>query len=277
MFTIFRVKTDATTPDRATCAAAMRWFPFVGVLLALLAELASLAFWRPALSDDGASFGLGLPGDFVGACGSPFLAAVTVVSVLAIFTRGLHLDGLADVADGLGSGQPSQEALTIMKRSDIGPFGVVTLLLVLLAQVAALTYLFASGTMRMCLAMVVIATMSSRLAVLHACATSVPSARPEGFGALVASSATRRDLVKTDILVGLAVVGLCFASAVSYRGAVVLIAGAVAAVVMGWLVTRACIGRFGGVTGDVFGAVAESSMTAALLTVAFAATWVSSW
>src|SRR5215831_8831141 len=45
---------------------------------------------------------------------------------------------LADLADGLGSGKPAPIALDIMRRSDIGPFGTVTLVLTLLIQVAAL-------------------------------------------------------------------------------------------------------------------------------------------
>ena len=61
---------------------------------------------------------------------APLLGAVTGVAALAVLTRGLHLDGLADVADGLGSGRPPEQAREVMKRSDIGPFGVVTLLLV---------------------------------------------------------------------------------------------------------------------------------------------------
>jgi adenosylcobinamide-GDP ribazoletransferase len=51
----------------------------------------------------------------------------------------MHLDGLADTADGLGSGRRGEAALQIMKKSDIGPFGVATLVLVLLLQVAALS------------------------------------------------------------------------------------------------------------------------------------------
>ncbi|MGX1121081.1 cobalamin synthase [Streptomyces ambofaciens] len=66
------------------------------------------------------------------------LAAVATTAVPAVLTRGLHLDGLADTADGLGSGKPAEDALRIMKQSDIGPFGVLTLLFTLLAQVAAL-------------------------------------------------------------------------------------------------------------------------------------------
>ena len=67
---------------------------------------------------------------------------MATAAVPAALTRGLHLDGLADTADGLGSAKPAEDALRIMKQSDIGPFGVITLLFVLLAQVAVLFQLY---------------------------------------------------------------------------------------------------------------------------------------
>lgn len=117
----------------------------------------------------------------------PLLAAVASVSVPAALTRGLHLDGLADTADGLGSGKPAEDALRIMKQSDIGPFGVVTLVLALLAQVAALAELYADSWARGALAAVVSA-LTARLALTLASRTGVPPARPEGLGAAVAGT-----------------------------------------------------------------------------------------
>ncbi|NEC37257.1 adenosylcobinamide-GDP ribazoletransferase, partial [Streptomyces rubrogriseus] len=83
------------------------------------------------------------------------LAAVATAAVPAVLTRGLHLDGLADTADGLGSGKPAEDALRIMKQSDIGPFGVLTLLFTLLAQVAALAQAYDGSWARGALAAVV--------------------------------------------------------------------------------------------------------------------------
>ncbi|RST18039.1 adenosylcobinamide-GDP ribazoletransferase, partial [Streptomyces sp. WAC04770] len=104
--------------DRATARSGMLCAPLAGLVVGLLAAaLGALSL----LAGSG-----------------PLLAAVASVAVPAALTRGLHLDGLADTADGLGSGKPAEDALRIMKQSDIGPFGVITLLLVLLAQVAVL-------------------------------------------------------------------------------------------------------------------------------------------
>ena len=113
------------------------------------------------------------------------------MAALALLTRGLHLDGLADLADGLGSGQPAPTALDIMRRSDIGPFGTVTLVLVLLAQVAALAHAEAEGDGRGPAALIV-AVVTGRLALTWACRRGVAAARQEGLGALVAGTVRPR-------------------------------------------------------------------------------------
>ena len=107
--------------------------------------------------------------------------------VPAALTRGLHLDGLADTADGLGSAKPAEDALRIMKQSDIGPFGVITLLFVLLAQVAALFELYGRGWADGALGTVA-AAVTARLALTLASRRGVPPARPEGLGAAVAGT-----------------------------------------------------------------------------------------
>ena len=71
----------------------------------------------------------------------PLLAGLVVVAVLALGTRALHLDGLADTVDGLGSGRDRERSLEIMRRGDVGPMGVIALLLVLGGQAAAASVL----------------------------------------------------------------------------------------------------------------------------------------
>ena len=90
---------------------------------------------------------------------SPLISATAAIATLAALTRALHLDGLADTADGLGSGKPAAEALDIMKRSDIGPFGVVTLILVLAVQISSLTAAY--GSRRGAVA-IIVAAMAGR-------------------------------------------------------------------------------------------------------------------
>lgn len=179
-----------------------------------------------------------------------------------VLTRGLHLDGLADTADGLGSGKPAEDALRIMKQSDIGPFGVITLVLVLLAQTAALTQVYGDSWARGAVAAVVSAT-AARLALTLAARTGVPAARPEGLGAAVAGVVPLRGaaLVAAAVTLGAAGAGALFGSYDVVR-TVLAVAAAVAAAE---LLLRHCTRRFGGVTGDVFGGLAETATTAALV------------
>ncbi|MEU6592933.1 adenosylcobinamide-GDP ribazoletransferase [Streptomyces sp. NPDC046881] len=203
----------------------------------------------------GCAAGLGVLLLLLGA--GPLLAAVASVAVPAVLTRGLHLDGLADTADGLGSGKPAEDALRIMKQSDIGPFGVLTLVLVLLAQVAVLAQLYGDSWARGAVAAVASA-VTARLALTLAARAGVPAARPEGLGAAVAG------VVPGAVALG-TVVGVAAVAAVAGPWvAAAVVAGAGGAEVL----LRRCVRRFGGVTGDVFGAVAETAATVVLVVLA---------
>ncbi|KUN05629.1 cobalamin synthase [Streptomyces yokosukanensis] len=195
----------------------------------------------------------------------PLLAAVASVAVPAALTRGLHLDGLADTADGLGSGKSAEEALTIMKQSDIGPFGVLTLVLTLLAQVAVLAQLYGDSWARGAAAAVTSA-VTARLALTLAARADVPAARPEGLGAAVAGVVPMPGALAAAAAVTLAAGagGTPFGGYGALRGA----AAVLLAVAAAELLLRRCVRRFGGVTGDVFGALEETAATAALVVLA---------
>ncbi|QMU75840.1 adenosylcobinamide-GDP ribazoletransferase [Streptacidiphilus sp. PB12-B1b] len=239
--------------DRPTAGRAMLCAPLVGLVLGLLAAVPGAALDR-----------LG---------GGPLLAAVACVAALGALTRGLHLDGLADVADGLGSNKPPAAALAVMKASDIGPFGVVVLLLVLLAQIASLARAFGVGAGAGAFAVLLAAT-AGRAALLLGCRVGTPSARPDGLGAMVAGTVRSRyaALVALAVLAllgagGWAVGGLGGAGHGGWGARAAL--GALLAPLCGLacaaaLLTR-CVRRFGGITGDVLGAMVETSATAALL------------
>nr|WP_068894480.1 adenosylcobinamide-GDP ribazoletransferase [Planomonospora sphaerica] len=224
------------TVDRRAGGRAMALAPLVGALLGgVAAVVLSAALW------------LGV---------SPLLASVLAVGTLALLTRALHLDGLADLADGLGSGRPAEQALDVMKRSDIGPFGVVTLVLVLGVQVAALAEASAAGYGPVAL---VAACVTGRLAITWACREGVPAARPGGLGAMVAGTVRRGP--------ALAATALSLAGLAALKFTVLppaLTAGLLAA----WALRRRAVRRLGGITGDVLGALAETAAAAALLACA---------
>ncbi|GAA4682260.1 adenosylcobinamide-GDP ribazoletransferase [Streptomyces chumphonensis] len=238
--------------DRAAARAGMQWAPVVGVVVGVAAGAVGAAL-----------LGLGA---------GALTAAVATVAVPAVLTRGLHLDGLADVADGLGSGRDAEGALAVMKRSDIGPFGVVTLLLVLLGQVAVLAELYARSWPTGAWGYVVAAT-AARAALTLAARRGVPGARPEGLGAVVAGTVPRaRAALVVAAVASLAAAGGALGDLGDGGAALGAASRCAAAVLVGLaaaeLLLRRCRRRLGGVTGDVFGALAECAATAALLTLA---------
>ncbi|MGW3551302.1 adenosylcobinamide-GDP ribazoletransferase [Streptomyces griseoincarnatus] len=228
--------------DRPAARAGMLCAPVVGLVAGVLAAATGLVLL---------ALGAGA-----------LLAAVASVAVPAALTRGLHLDGLADTADGLGSGKPAEDALRIMKQSDVGPFGVLTLVLVLLAQVAALAQAYGGSWARGTLAAVVSA-VAARVALTLAARTGVPAARPEGLGAAVAGVVPVRGAAAVALLVAalLAGAGAALGAYDAVRAGLAVVAAAGAAE----LLLRRCVRRFGGVTGDVFGGVAETAATTALV------------
>ncbi|WP_327684667.1 adenosylcobinamide-GDP ribazoletransferase [Streptomyces sp. NBC_00467] len=238
--TVFPVR--VTRWDREAARAGMLWAPGAGLAVGLLAAAA---------------------GGLLSLLGSgPLLAAVATVAVPAVLTRGLHLDGLADTADGLGSGKPADDALRIMKQSDIGPFGVITLLLVLLAQVAAVSALYGEGWAYGALGAAVSA-VTARLALTLAARTGVPAARPEGLGAAVAGVVP----VGGALALAAVVTAVCAAAGAVFgaTGALHHALGVLAGLAGAELLLRHCVRRFGGVTGDVFGALAETAATVSLV------------
>jgi adenosylcobinamide-GDP ribazoletransferase len=194
----------------------------------------------------------------------PLPAAVLAIGSLALVTRGLHLDGLADTADGLASGHDRARALEVMRRGDTGPAGAATLVLVLLLQVTALAQCAAvGGTVGAVAALV--AAVTGRAALPVVCVRGVRAARESGLGSTVAGTVpvpAAAACLLAVALTGSAVTAV--AGAGGWAGLVAVPAGAVAALVL----LRRCVQRFGGLSGDVLGAVVETTTTATLLTLA---------
>ena len=231
--------------DDDTAARAILWLPVIGLLLGGTGAGVMLAV---------GSRNATAPGRLLG--------AALAVAVIAVLTGGLHLDGLADTADGLGSRRPAATALEIMRRSDIGPMGVGALVLGLLIQVTAVA---AISRLSLAVAALVLAEVTGRVSVVVA--TSSPAARPGGFGALVAgrTSAAERALTVGTLGCAVAAAGLTAGGpALAARG----LAAALAGLAAGWLLQRAARRRLGGTTGDVFGAILQVSAMTTLIVAA---------
>lgn len=191
------------------------------------------------------------------------LTATLAIALGAWLTRALHWDGLADLADGLGSGAGPERAREIMHRSDIGPFGVLAVVLVLAVQVLALGLLPAGPG---ALGGWILAMALGRLAVAVGCGWWVRPAAPSGLGALVVGSVTPRRLVGAGVLV--AIVAVVQAASGLLPGPSALVMAPTVAMLTALLVSRIAARRVGGSTGDVLGATCELATAAALLVLA---------
>jgi adenosylcobinamide-GDP ribazoletransferase len=204
--------------------------------------------------------------------GAPALvAAGLLVTAGALLSRALHLDGLADTADGLSAGFDAETSLRAMKASDTGPSGVAAVVLALLLQVASLDALLGSAHGS---ALAALAWLGSRHSLAWACRRGVPAAQQTGLGALVAGTVGRGGLALAGGLVALVAMGLGAlmapqeSVAAAGQGLVVVAVGLLAAEAL----LRRCRVRLGGVTGDVLGAGIEISLTASLVTAALLVT-----
>jgi adenosylcobinamide-GDP ribazoletransferase len=180
------------------------------------------------------------------------LAAV-LVAALALATRGLHLDGLADTFDGLLGGRDRSQRLEIMRDPRIGSFGATALVLVLLVKWSAIAAL-ESPLRRPAL---LLAPTLARYAMVVVVAAT-PYARRDGLGAGYRAGARGATLILATGTVLVAGVALYGAGGL----ALALLATGIALGVGWWATTLA-----GGSTGDVYGAVCELTEAAILLAV----------
>jgi adenosylcobinamide-GDP ribazoletransferase len=229
--TVLPLPPDRTAGDLGRAAG---WFPLVGAVLGGL-----LAVWDVAL----------------GRLVPPLVGAVAVIGLWAFLTGGLHLDGLADAADGLGAGFSRDEALAIMRDARIGAYGVTAIVLVLGLKAAALAGLRPDLSWRA----VGVAAVLGRLGPLLL-ARLCPPARGDGAGHAFALS------VGSGAVAGGGLIALTVALGLFGPWGAAPVAVTVTATV-GFAVYLSR--RLGGLTGDCLGALVE--VTEALCLVAVAA------
>jgi adenosylcobinamide-GDP ribazoletransferase len=189
------------------------------------------------------------------ASGPPFVVATLAVGGLAATTAALHWDGLADTADGLAVPAGRDDRLAVMRRSDIGPVGTLTTCVVALLQIGALSSLVAADH---AVSGWLLTVAVSRAALPLVCLRGTPVARPDGLGAIVIGHVPRAGTTAV-VTVVLVAGGLTVATPV--RGWLAALTGFAIALAL----RQAAIRRLGGLTGDVLGAVVETSAAACLI------------
>ena len=206
-------------------ARAFAYYPLVGLCIGIALAVASFLL-RLALPN--------------------LVAAALVVGLWVVLTGALHLDGFSDACDGLFAATTRERRLEILKDVHLGAFGAVGLVLLLIAQVAAV----ASAPT---LAPILLAPVLGRWAMVYAAA--YPPARNEGMAVMFRAGLTRR-----VIFVATVVAALCCA----VFGTLGFFAF-VAAFAVATAIARLALNRLGGLTGDIYGMICESVEVSVLI------------
>ena len=216
---------QAWTGGERGLRSAAPFFPIVGILIGGVAAAVTFGVDRilPALP-----------------------ATVIVVLWLVGSSAGLHMDGLADTADGLLSSRPRERVLEIMRDSHIGTMGALAVVGVLLLKVA----LLASIVQPDCWRLVLLAPIAGRCALLLVMALFRYARGDGGLGTIFAVGGRKAALLAVWAVAVLFAAGwLC----ASYRGLAIAGASLAGSLLLGWYVQR----RIGGYTGDTLGATSE--------------------
>jgi adenosylcobinamide-GDP ribazoletransferase len=209
---------------------ALRWFPLVGIVAGGVVGVTwwGAARWWPA-----------------------GVAAAIVIAVDLALTGMLHVDGMADAADGLLPHLARERRLAVMRTPDVGAFGVAAVGAALLLQFASLASMHREPWL-------LVGLWCASRSLVASVPALVPYARAEGIASTLLPDAPRWP--------ALAVVPAAVVAGIGTGR------GGVAAVVLGTLAGVAVIAlarrRVGGFTGDVLGAAIVVTQTVGLVVAA---------
>nr|WP_192886454.1 adenosylcobinamide-GDP ribazoletransferase [Agrobacterium sp. LAD9] len=231
--------------DSVSMRRTARAFPAAGLLIALPAAFLVVVF---------AAFNA-----------SPQLTGWLVIGLTALVTGALHEDGLADMADGFGSGKDKARMLEIMKDSRIGSYGAIAMILSFALRATALAALIETLPAKTAAAaLIAVLVMSRALMVWHW--QSLPAAKTSGIAAGAGQPGTSERNIA--LVIGLLLFILFTLHALPLLSiALVLAAAFLAAMLFG----RLCDRKIGGHTGDTIGACQQITEIVILVALALAA------
>jgi adenosylcobinamide-GDP ribazoletransferase len=223
--------------DAGLQRASLAHLPGVGLVVA---GVAAACYWAAATA---------LPRSSI----APLLAAVLSTVATVLLTGALHEDGLADMVDGLGGSTDRQRALEIMKDSRIGSFGVLALILAVMAKTGLLGLVGGIAGWRGAAAALLGGHVVSRGLAL-AIVASLPNI---GSAATSKSLQVAARMEWTGLVPAVAWCTLGLALAVSLSSPTFCIAGLVAAAIAWLWIRRLLARRLQGFTGDCLGATQQ--------------------
>ncbi|WP_256757023.1 adenosylcobinamide-GDP ribazoletransferase [Cohnella sp. WQ 127256] len=210
-----------------------RYYPLVGLLIGcslwVVGWLAELGFGTSAIA----------------------VSAAISVAFWIYITGALHLDGLMDLADGLGSYRSRERMLEIMKDSRVGAMGVVVAVILIVIKIVAVQQLFVRDELIMIVIIPAMARFTLLLAIYY-----FPYIQEKGLG-----SGLRQGVNKFSLFLNMILILAVLYFTIGLHGWIVF--GVM--LLVGWLFSRSIVRKLGGFTGDVYGALIETMETLVLL------------
>jgi adenosylcobinamide-GDP ribazoletransferase len=216
--------------DAEDFSSSIIWFPFVGFLLggALFLFIKISLFFTDQYK----------------------IIALISVFLSAVLTRAIHLDGLADFADGFFGGYTKEKILLIMKDSNIGTFGALALIFVVFLKWLGLLYLIENRHYDL----IVPIYVASRF-VMSDLSVRLRYARDNGTGRPFVKNA------KLKHLIGALFFAIILSLPFGVIGLAILLIGYIMSLMLGFYFVK----KIGGITGDLLGASCEISETVLLI------------
>ncbi len=225
-----RVPTKALLRNRLDPGQAVPWFPIVSAVIGALVAVtfAALSALLPV-----------------------FLAAVLAVGASYVLTGAFHEDGLGDFFDAIGGGWTAEKRLEILDDPRLGTFGVLAVVIALLARVGSIAALDPWSVAALLPAAGAVSQVGGVVLMRR-----LPAAKPEGLAAAYTAGTTRAHAgraIASAALVAVLLIGAWGIAAFAVCGLIALIIGAVAKA------------KINGITGDVLGATQQIAEVAILL------------
>ena len=229
--TIIPVKKDLNYSEK-NIARSMLYYPLIGTIIGIILVLVNMV-------------------------GSHLLPDLVRDSLLLIFfvllSGGIHFDGLADSFDGLFGGNNKKQILKIMGDSNVGVYGVLAVVLILILKFTLLTEL----PIGLKNAVLIIVPTISRCAMVWA-VYLFPYAKKEGFGKAFKLYLSKKEAWAVALYTTIITLTLLF-----LQGIVLLV------IAFGglWLFGNFFVKKIDGLTGDNYGALNEIMEVLVLLVI----------